>query len=92
MSLFINEAWMTSTASPHSARRLVDCGGWELSWLPDWLVDRNQAITGMILAQLGCGSTWSQMPAADQARLDDLADELGLTGAEALSLIASTPA
>ena len=51
MTLTINDTTMTSDQTPHTARlapgRQYE---WEVSWLPGQVLDRNTAITAMILA------------------------------------------
>ena len=52
MATSITNVQMTSDQTPHIAT-CVDThhGTWTLSWLPGRLVTRNQAITGMTLAE-----------------------------------------
>ena len=50
MTLTINDTAMTSDQTAHTARRAPDRNGWEVSWLPGQTLDRNSAITAMILA------------------------------------------
>ena len=51
MTLTINDTTMTSDQTPHTARHAPDRQhGWEVSWLPGQTLDRNTAITAMILA------------------------------------------
>jgi hypothetical protein len=80
MNLWITDEVMTSDATAHTARPVA--GGWELSWLPGRVVDRNQAVSGMVIAEnLAAGV------APDQGRsplLRMLAAELGLSPGEAL--------
>jgi hypothetical protein len=85
MTLTINDATMTSDQTAHTAR--LGPGRqhlWEVSWLPCRVMDRNSAVTAMVLA--------------DQAGVHDLnerhrlwphiegwAAELGLTGSGAIN-------
>ena len=87
MTLTINDTTMTSDQTGHTAR--LTSGGqhrWEVSWLPGRALDRNSAITAMVLA--------------DHAREPDLnerhrlwpfvqswAAELGLTGSDAVDRV-----
>jgi hypothetical protein len=87
MTLTINDTTMTSDQTGHTAR--LTSGGqhlWEVSWLPGRALDRNSAITAMVLA--------------DHAREPDLnerhrlwpfiqswAAELGLTGSDAVNQV-----
>src|ERR1700730_9963387 len=41
---------MTSDQSAHTARHAPDRNGWHVSWLPGQTLDRNSAITAMVLA------------------------------------------
>jgi hypothetical protein len=50
MSTQITDILMVSDETPHTATRQPD-GTWLLSWLPDRALTRNQAITGMTLAE-----------------------------------------
>ena len=50
MTLTINDSSMTSDRTAHTARHAPDRNGWEVSWLPGQTLDRNTAITAMILA------------------------------------------
>ena len=53
MTLTINDTTMTSDQTAHVARQaLSPQHGWEVSWLPGQILDRNTAITAMILADL----------------------------------------
>ena len=50
MTLTINDTTMTSDQTAHTARHAPGRNGWEVSWLPGQTLDRNTAITAMILA------------------------------------------
>ena len=50
MTLTISDTAMTSDRSHCTARHSPDRNGWEVSWLPGQLLDRNTAITAMTLA------------------------------------------
>jgi len=52
MTLRINDTTMTSDQTAHSARQRPDRNGWEVSWLPSQTLDRNTAITAMVLPDL----------------------------------------
>ena len=90
MTLTINDITMTSDQTPHTARHAPSRVGWEVSWLPGRALDRNSAITAMILADT----------AADQRVREDRrlwphiqswAGELGLTGPEAVEAASQPP-
>jgi hypothetical protein len=61
-------------------------GAWEVSWLPGQLLDRNAAITAMILADIA-GS--GDLRAGDRRwpHIEGWAAELGLTAPDALARI-----
>jgi hypothetical protein len=50
MTLTITNTTMTSDQTAHIARHAPDRSGWEVSWLPGRILDRNTAITAMTLA------------------------------------------
>ena len=50
MTLTIHDTTMTSDQTAHTARHAPSRNGWEVSWLPGQILDRNTAITAMILA------------------------------------------
>ena len=50
MTLTINDSSMTSDRTTHTARHTPDRNGWDVSWLPGRTLDRNAAITAMVLA------------------------------------------
>ena len=50
VTLTISDTTMTSDQSPHTARHAPSRNGWEVSWLPGRTLDRNTAITAMVLA------------------------------------------
>ena len=52
MTLTIHDTAMTSDQTAHTARHAPSRNGWEVSWLPGQTLDRNTAITAMILADL----------------------------------------
>jgi hypothetical protein len=90
MTLTINDTTMTSDNSAHTARRAPGRNGWEVSWLPGQILDRNTAITAMILAD-----TAAEPALQDRHRLwphiQNWAAELGLAAPDALNR-ASQPA
>ena len=87
MTLTINDTTMTSDQTAHTAQKALGRQHlWEVSWLPGRALDRNSAITAMVLA--------------DHAREPDLneqhrlwpfiqswAAELGLTGSDAVDQV-----
>jgi hypothetical protein len=50
MSLHITDDRITSSVTEHHAQRSAE--GWEVSWLPGRVFDRNSAITAMSLVEI----------------------------------------
>ena len=84
MTLTINDTTMTSDQTAHTARQAPDRNGWEVSWLPGQILDRNTAITAMILAD-----TTAEHDLHEGHRLwphiQSWAGELGLTAPDAIA-------
>jgi hypothetical protein len=83
MTLTINDASMTSDQTAHTARHALRSQHlWEVSWLPGRVLDRNSAITAMILADHA-----GEHDLNERHRLwpfiENWAAELGLTGTDA---------
>jgi hypothetical protein len=90
MSLTITDTTMTSDQSAHTARHAPDRNGWEVSWLPGQIVDRNTAITAMTLAD-----TTTETGLHEKHRLwphiQGWAQELGLTAPDAIARASQLP-
>jgi hypothetical protein len=90
MTLTINDTTMTSDHSAHTARHAPDRNGWEVSWLPGQILDRNTAVTAMTLAD-----TAAERDLHDRHRLwphiQSWAGELGLTASEAIARASQPP-
>ena len=90
MTLTISDTTMTSDRSLHTARHAPDRNGWEVSWLPGQLLDRNTAITAMTLAD-----TAAEHDLHDRHPLlphvESWAEELGLTAPEAIARASQPP-
>ena len=90
MTLTINDTIMTSDQTAHTARHASSRNGWEVSWLPGRTLDRNTAITAMILAD-----TSADEGVREGHRLwphiQGWAAELGLTGPEAVAATSQPP-
>jgi hypothetical protein len=90
MTLTINDTAMTSDHSAHTARHAPDRHGWEVSWLPGQILDRNTAVTAMTLADTAAGRDLH-----DRHRLwphiQSWAGELGLTAPEAIARASQPP-
>jgi hypothetical protein len=91
MTLTINDTTMTSDQTPNTARQARGRPHqWEVSWLPGQILDRNSAITAMVLAD-----TVAQDDLCEGHRLwphiQGWAEELGLTGPDAIAQISQPP-
>ena len=91
MTLTITDTTMTSNQNPHTARQAPGRQHqWEVSWLPGQILDRNSAITAMILAD-----TAAQDDLREGHRLwphiQGWAEELGLTGTDAIARVSQPP-
>jgi hypothetical protein len=90
MTLTINDSSMTSDRTAHTARHEPDRNGWEVSWLPGQTLDRNTAITAMILAD-----TTADPDLHEGHRLwlhiQSWAQELGLTAPDAIAWATRPP-
>ena len=80
MTLTINDTTMTSDQTAHTARQAAGSEHlWEVSWLPGRTLDRNSAITAMVLADHA-----GERDLNERHRLwpfiESWAAELGLTG------------
>ena len=91
MTLTINDTTMTSDQTGHTARQAPGRQyEWEVSWLPRQILDRNTAITAMVLADItGQGDLheghrlWPH--------IQSWAAELGLTGPDAIAQASQPP-
>jgi hypothetical protein len=90
VTLKIDDTQMSSDQTPHTARRAAGRPGWEVSWLPGQTLDRNTAITAMILAD-----TTGEHDIHEGHRLwphiQSWAEELGLTGHDAIAQASRPP-
>ena len=82
---------MTSDHTPHTARQAPGRQHeWQVSWLPGQTLDRNTAITAMILAD-----TTAERDLHEGHRLwphvQGWAEELGLTAPDAIARISQPP-
>jgi hypothetical protein len=91
MTLTIHDTTMTGDHTPHTARQLPGRQpGWEVSWLPGQLLDRNAAVTAMILADI-TGQADLREGHPRWPHIQGWAAELGLTAPEALTRITQPP-
>ena len=91
MTLTITDTTITSDQNPHTARQALGRQHqWEVSWLPGHAMDRNTAITAMVLAD-----TVAQGDPREGHRLwphiQGWAEELGLTGTDAIARVSQPP-
>ena len=90
MTLTINDTTMTSDQTAHAARHAPGRNGWEVSWLPGQTLDRNTAITAMVLAD-----TTAEPGLREGHRLwphiQSWAQELGLTAPDAIAQATQPP-
>ena len=91
MTLTINDTTMTSDQTGHTARQAHGPQyGWEVSWLPGQILDRNTAITAMILADIA-GEPDLHEGHRLWPHIQSWAAELGLSGADALTRATQPP-
>ena len=90
MTLTINDTTMTSDQTPHTARQAPSQNGWQVSWLPGRTLDRNTAITAMVLADTSADERVRESHRL-WPHIQGWAAELGLTGPEAVAAAASQP-
>ena len=84
MATTITDQLMCSTDTAHTAR--LTGAGWEVSWLPGRVLDRNQAVTAMqIAAHVGRGVGLHDDPI--WPHIDGWARELALTGPDAVARV-----
>ena len=90
MALTINDSFMTSDRTDHTARHAPDRNGWEVSWLPGQTLDRNTAITAMILADT---SAERDLHEGDRLwpHIQGWAEELGLAASDAIEQVSQPP-
>ena len=85
MTLTISDTTMTSDQTAHTAQKALGRQHlWEVSWLPGRALDRNSAITAMVLADHA-----GERDLNERHRLwpfiESWAAELGLTGSDAIN-------
>jgi hypothetical protein len=92
MTLSILDETISSDRSPHTARLAPgNSRAWEVSWLPGRHMDRNSAITAMVLADL-TGPGEMHPGHRHWPHIESWAAELTLTAPQALAKIDSPPA
>ena len=85
MTLTINDTTMTSDQTAHTARQAPGSEHlWEVSWLPGRVLDRNSAITAMVLADHAGEHDLNERHRL-WPHIESWAAELGLTGSDAVN-------
>jgi len=90
MTLTITDTAMTSDQTAHTAQPAPGGRGWEVSWLPGQILDRNAAITAMTIAGAAAdpdlGEDHRLWP-----HIQGWAGELGLTAPDAIARVSQPP-
>ena len=87
MTLTINDTTMTSDQTAHTARQAPGRQHlWEVSWLPGRALDRNSAITAMVLADQAGEHDLNERHRL-WPHIEGWAAELGLTGSDAVDRV-----
>jgi len=90
MPLTISDDLISGDFTSHTARRLPgDQRAWQVSWLPGRLLDRNSAITAMVLAE-AAGSSAPRAGDRLWPHIEGWAGELGLTAPDALAQVSAS--
>ena len=91
MTLTITDTTITSDQNPHTARLAPGCQHiWQVSWLPGEVLDRNSAITAMLLADIA-GKGDLHEGHRLWPHIESWAAELGLTGPDAIARASQPP-
>ena len=91
MTLTISDTAVTSDRSHCTARHSPDQNGWEVSWLPGQLLDRNTAITAMTLAGTAAEHDLHEGHPL-RPHIQSWAAELRLTAPDAITQASQPPA
>ena len=89
MTLTITDTAMTSDHTAHTARQAPGGQGWEVSWLPGQVLDRNAAITAITLAE----TVGPDLQEGHRLwpHIQGWAGELGLTAPDAIARVSEPP-
>jgi hypothetical protein len=90
VTLTITDTTMTSDQTAHTARHALARNGWEVSWLPGQALDRNTAITAMILADTAAEPDLNEGHRL-WPHIQGWAEEVGLTASEAIARVSEPP-
>jgi hypothetical protein len=85
----ITNTHMSSPDTPHTATATEN--GWEVTWLPGRTLDRNQATTAMVIANIVGGQGVGLSDDPIWPHLDNWAAELGLSGPDAVVRASEPP-
>ena len=92
MTLTINDTTMTSDQTAHTARQAPGSQHlWQVSWLPGRALDRNSAITAMVLADQAGEHDLNERHRL-WPHIEGWAAELGLTGSDAVNRVSQPSA
>jgi len=92
MSLFISHDAITGEHTTHTARPVPgDPHAWEVTWLPGRRMNRNNAITAMVLADVA-GSCDLESGDRLWPHVQGWAAEVGLTASQALARVSQPSA
>jgi hypothetical protein len=90
MTVTISDTAITSDHTHNTARHSPDRNGWEVSWLPGQVLDRNTVITAMTLADTAAGHDLNDRHPL-WPHIESWAMELGLTAPEAIAKASQLP-
>ena len=90
MTLRITDTAMTSDQTAHTAQPAPGGRGWEVSWLPGQILDRNAAITAMTIAGAAADPDLHEGHRL-WPHVQGWAEELGLTAPDAVARISQPP-
>jgi hypothetical protein len=91
VTLTITDTAMNSDQTAHTARQAPGCQHeWEVSWLPGQPLDRNTAITAMVLADIAAERDLHEGHRL-WPHIQGWAEELGLTARDAITRVSQPP-
>lgn len=90
MGTTITNTEMTSTATRHTARS-EDGSAWSVTWLPGRVLDRNQAVTAMSIAECVDAALDPDAPQRVWPHVAGWAAELGLSDVDAVAEASLSP-
>jgi hypothetical protein len=92
MATRITDTEMTSDQTRHTAH-VTETGSWAVSWLPNRVFTRNQAVTAMTIAEIVVerADILADSSSTLWWHLDSWAEELGITGPHAVAEASLSP-